>query len=408
MPVSPELRPYLVVSASGRALSRSAHRQGISVVVLDLFNDVDTRAIALASRACAGRQGRFHRSRVVSAARELAPVGGYAGLVYGSGLESRPGLLRALSRECALLGNSVETVARAKDPEVFFPLLDRLGIAFPEMRMTAPKDPHGWLTKRIGAAGGAHVRPAQLGWPHRDQRYFQRFQPGRVMSALFLADGFRAQLVGLNEQWQAILSRTVRFAYAGAVTVSDVPETVYATVSRAAARLTESLGLRGLNGFDFIFDGGVPYVLELNPRPTATLDLYDEAVPGGLFAQHLHACAGRLEMGAIPHSVARAHAIVYATRAWRVPAAFDWPEWATDIPVSGSVIAAGAPICTVHARGASAQAARELVWVRQEQIQSHSRVEVLEHSVRADPSTPGQALGNIEGLNTNGVMGRFF
>src|SRR5271169_6803698 len=113
-------QPYLVVSASGRALARSADRQGIPVVVLDLFNDVDTRALALASRACAGRNGRFHRGRLLHAARELTPRGGYAGLVYGSGLEGRPALLEALSHHCALRGNSPETVARAKDPEFFF------------------------------------------------------------------------------------------------------------------------------------------------------------------------------------------------------------------------------------------------------------------------------------------------
>jgi predicted ATP-grasp superfamily ATP-dependent carboligase len=338
--------------------------------VLDLFNDVDTRAITLASRACAGRHGRFHRARVVSAARELAPAAGYAGLVYGSGLESRPALLQALARECVLLGNSVDTVARVKDPEFFFPLLDGLGIAHPDVRMTAPKDLPGWLAKRVGGAGGAHVRPAHLGWPRRHKRYFQRFQPGRVMSALFLADGARTQLVGFNEQWQSTLSRMVRFAYAGAVTVDDVPEAVSATISRAAARLTVSLGLRGLNGLDFVLEGGTPHVLELNPRPTATLDLYDEAVPGGLFAQHLHACAGRLEVGAIPQSGARAHAIVYATAAWRVPAAFRWPEWVTDIPASGSVIAARAPLCSVHAHGASTRAARELVLARREQMQA--------------------------------------
>ena len=372
MPVSPEGQPYLVVSASGRALARSAHRQGIQVVVLDLFDDVDTRAIALASRACAGRRGGFHRSHVLSAARELAPARGYAGLVYGSGLENRPALLRALARQCTLLGNSVDTVARAKDPEIFFPLLDRLGIAHPEMRMTAPKDLDGWLAKRVGAAGGAHVRPAHLGWPHRQARYFQRFQPGRVMSALFLADGARAHLVGFNEQWQAMLSRMVRFAYAGAVTVDDLPEAVGAAVWRAAEQLTGSLGLRGVNGLDFILEGDAPYVLELNPRPTATLDLYDAAIPGGLFTQHVQACGGRLEMGTVPPSGARAHAIVYATGAWRVPHAFAWPEWVTDIPASGSVIAAGAPICSVHARAASTPAARELVRVRREQIQAES------------------------------------
>jgi predicted ATP-grasp superfamily ATP-dependent carboligase len=370
MPVSPEPQPYLVVSASGRALSRSAARQGIPVVVLDLFNDVDTRALALASRACAGRHGRFHRTRLLQAARELTPAGGYAGLVYGSGFEGRPALLQALSRRCVLLGNTPETVTRAKDPGFFFPLLDRLGILHPEVRMTVPRDVRGWLAKRVGGAGGAHVRQAHLGWPRNERRYFQRFEPGRVMSALFLADGTRARLVGFNEQWTAALSRAARFAYGGAVTVDDVAEPLRAAVSAAAARLTETLGLRGLNGLDFILAGDAPCVLELNPRPTATLDLHDDAIPGGLFAQHLSACAGRLEVGAVPRDSSRAHAIVYAACAWRVPQAFDWSQWVTDIPVGGSLIAAAAPVCTVHAQGESMRAARELVLARHEQMQA--------------------------------------
>jgi predicted ATP-grasp superfamily ATP-dependent carboligase len=372
MPVSPEPQPYLVVSASGRALSRSAARHGIPVVVLDLFNDVDTRALALASRACAGRHGRFHRTRLLQAVRELAPIGGYAGLVYGSGLEGRPALLQALSRQCVLLGNTPETVARAKDPEFFFPLLDRLGIPHPEVRMTVPRNPQGWLAKRVGGAGGAHVRQAHLGWPRKERRYFQRFQPGRVMSALFLADGTRARLVGLNEQWTVALSRAALFAYGGAVTVDDVAEPLRAAASGAAARLTETLGLRGLNGLDFILAGDAPRVLELNPRPTATLDLYDDAIPGGLFAQHLLACAGRLEVGAVPYTSSRAHAIVYAACAWHVPHTFDWPEWVTDIPAGGSLIPPGAPVCTVHAQGESMRAARELVLARRESMQSQT------------------------------------
>ncbi|HTS54700.1 MAG TPA: ATP-grasp domain-containing protein [Burkholderiales bacterium] len=370
MPVSPDPRPYLVVSASGRALARSAARRGIRVVVLDLFNDVDTRALALASRACAGRRGRFHRAFLLQAARELAPTGGYAGLVVGSGLEGRPALLHALSRQCALLGNSPETVVRVKDPEFFFPLLDRLAIPHPEVRMTAPRNPQGWLAKRVGGAGGAHVRQAHLGWPRKERRYFQRFQAGRVMSALFLADGKRACLVGVNEQWTAELTRAARFAYGGAVTADDVAEPVRTAASNAAARLTDTLGLRGLNGLDFVLAGDAPRVLELNARPTATLDLYDDAIPGGLFAQHLSACAGRLGVGIVPRDSARAHAIVYAACPWRVPLAFDWPEWVTDIPAGGSLIAAGAPVCTVHAQGESMRATREVVMARREAMQS--------------------------------------
>ena len=42
-----EKLPLLLVSASGRALAQSAARAGVPVVVLDLFNDLDARALAV-------------------------------------------------------------------------------------------------------------------------------------------------------------------------------------------------------------------------------------------------------------------------------------------------------------------------------------------------------------------------
>jgi predicted ATP-grasp superfamily ATP-dependent carboligase len=372
MPASAEARTYLVVSASGRALAQSAARQRILVVVLDLFNDLDTRALARASRACAGRNGRFDRGLLIEAARALAPREGFAGLIYGSGLEGRPALLRALAREVPPAGNAPDTVKQAKDPAQFFPLLDGLGIPHPAVCDAAPSNLEGWLSKRAGGAGGGHVRPAKLGWPRRERRYFQRLQPGRPMSVLFLADGARAQIVGFNEQWPVALSSRAPFAYGGAISTTDVPRAAEATVVRAVDRLTAALGLRGLNGLDFMLDGESASVIELNPRPTATLDLYDTAVPGGLLARHLDACRGELGEPIRIEPLHRAQAIVYAHKTWRVPHDLVWPEWVTDIPAGGSTIPAAAPICTVHAQAATSQQTRLLVFARREQIHSLS------------------------------------
>jgi predicted ATP-grasp superfamily ATP-dependent carboligase len=368
MRASPDARPYLIVSASGRALAQSAARQRIPVVVLDLFNDLDTRALASASRACAGRNGRFDRGLLMEAVRELAPRAGFAGLIYGSGLEGRPALLRALAREVEAVGNAPATVAQAKDPARFFPLLDDLDIPHPAVRGTAPPVLDGWLSKRAGGAGGGHVRPAVLGWPRRERRYFQRFQPGRAMSVLFLADGRRAQIVGFNEQWPVVLSARMPFAYGGAIIARDVPPAAEATAVQAADRLTAALGLRGLNGLDFMLDGESVHVVELNPRPTATLDLYDAAAPCGLLARHIDACRGELGEPIRADGLHRAQAIVYAQNTWQVPHGLAWPKWVTDVPASGSTIPASAPICTVHAQAATAQQTRLLAFARREQI----------------------------------------
>ncbi len=344
-------------------MAASAARAGISCIVLDLFNDMDTRAIARASRACVTLRGRFHRESLLNAARALQPPEGYQACVIGSGLESRLPLMKTLVREFPYVGNAPECIEYAKDPARFFPLLDELGIAHPEVRITPPRVLQGWLSKRTGGAGGGHVRRAERSWPHTEKRYFQRHQAGQLMSALFLADGKRAVVLGCSEQWCHPLSRNAPFAYGGAVSLGELPAGLSSPLAGIIHGLTRALGLRGLNGLDFILDQECVYVIELNPRPTATLDLYDERVVGGLLSAHIAACRGVLPSGLQPMKEHKAHAILWSQGLWCVPEAFRWPEWVTDIPAPGALIRARRPLCTVHARAATSGMAKQ--WVRQ-------------------------------------------
>ncbi|MEO8009113.1 MAG: tetrahydromethanopterin C1 transfer protein, partial [Betaproteobacteria bacterium] len=63
--------PLLLVSACGRALAQSAARAGLKVVVLDLFNDIDVRALAVASRSVTARTGKFDARHLLAAAQRL-------------------------------------------------------------------------------------------------------------------------------------------------------------------------------------------------------------------------------------------------------------------------------------------------------------------------------------------------
>jgi predicted ATP-grasp superfamily ATP-dependent carboligase len=364
----PENLPLLLVSASGRALAQSAARAGMPVVVLDLFNDLDARALVVASRDVAGRNGKFDSRQLLAAAQELCPPENCAGLVYGSGLEGRTSLLERLSNGRTLLGNRPDTVAALKDPARFFPLLDSLGIAHPEVRLDPPADVAGWLVKRTGGAGGSHVRQARLRHRARAHRYFQKFQPGRTLSVLFAADGRRARMIGFNEQWTAGVRHCAPYCYGGAVSQPSLPQQTQRRIACLLDDLVQASSLVGLNGLDFILAGDKPLVLEINPRPTATIDLYDVDIDDGMLALHPRACRGELpEVPAV--SVARAHAIVYAAVALRVPVGIEWPEWCTDLPEGGRVIPMGAPVCSVHAQAAKSAEARELVLAR------HSRME---------------------------------
>jgi predicted ATP-grasp superfamily ATP-dependent carboligase len=124
-------------------------------------------------------------------------------------------------------------------------------------------------------------------------------------------------------------------------------------VARAAADALDAIvaatGLRGLASADCLVDGEAWWLIEINPRPGATLDILDRRDTPLLIA-HVEACLGRAMPLAEPKGAA-ACTIVHSRRA--IPAAPDceWPDHVKDRPVPGSRIAAGAPVCTVVAHG---------------------------------------------------------
>jgi predicted ATP-grasp superfamily ATP-dependent carboligase len=109
--------------------------------------------------------------------------------------------------------------------------------------------------------------------------------------------------------------------------------------------------LRGLNGIDFMLDQNGWKLLELNPRPTATLELWDVAPMPSLLKLHVQAFLGRLPAALPSLTWSLAVAVVYASDQLAIPADFVWPDWCSDRPSAGSLIAAGEPICTVRAGG---------------------------------------------------------
>ncbi len=364
-----ERRPLLVAAVTGRALAASAARGGHPVVVLDYFADRDTCAVAAGCRAVVSPHGlRFDRRRLLSAAQALAPAGNSGGVVYGSGFEGRIQLLSRLIAGRRLFGNLPEVVTAVRDPLRFFPLLDRLGIPHPEVRLLPPADPAGWLVKQAGGSGGVHVHPASLR-SRRDGGYYQRQTPGIPCSALFLADGHRACVVGFNEQWNMPARPELPFLYAGAVGRAPIPSRIEAELRRRLDALVSAIGLVGLNGIDFLLDGERWSVLEVNPRPTATMELHDADYDRGLFDAHLEACQGTLPAAAAPARATRASLIVHAVREWQPPDGFEFPDWCRDLPRAGTRFGPGDPVCTVFAEGTDAPGAAALVRERRQAVE---------------------------------------
>ncbi|HTS88433.1 MAG TPA: ATP-grasp domain-containing protein [Gemmatimonadales bacterium] len=363
-------RPLLIAAVSGRALAASAARAGRAALVLDLFGDRDTRSVALESRVVSVPGApRLDPARLLAAAEELAPAGRISGLVYGSGFEGQPDLLEQLARNRPLFGNSPEAVRLVRDPKRLFPLLDGLGIAYPAISHRPPTDPRGWLMKDPGGAGGAHIRVAGDPAPG-GAHYYQRLEIGRNLSALFLADGRRAQVIGLNEQWTSPARANAPFLFGGVVGRVRIASGVFEGLSAQLDRLVAEAGLVGLNGVDLLLGDRGWLLLEVNPRPTASMELYDADLPKGLLEAHLEACRGMLPERPPAGGPSRALAVVYAPKRWEVPEECVFPEWCRDLPVGGTRCAPGDPVCTVHAEDATPAVAMRVAQERAERVRS--------------------------------------
>ena len=355
----------LIAAISGRALARAARDAGLQPLVVDFFADTDTQEIATACRKLPGDIADGFQWRSLSAAlRSLAKQAPspLLGVVYGSGFEDRPQLLTRIAKQWPLLGNDAATVETINDPEAFFATLDRLAIPHPVTQMKRPAKGAGWLAKRRGGAGGSHVVPSRL-QKNGPSVYFQEFVEGRAISVLILANTRNFRVIGFSEQWTAPAPRK-SWRYGGSAQPATLTKTAEAEMVKAVEAATRAFGIKGLASADFVLAGNQPYLLEINPRPGATLDIFAEASKP-LLGLHLNAVLdGKLPRTPPAFDAAAASSILYAPRAMEMPRDMIWPDWAADCPKPGELIDKHRPICTVLAHAGTRGHARRLVETR--------------------------------------------
>jgi predicted ATP-grasp superfamily ATP-dependent carboligase len=240
-------------------------------------------------------------------------------------------------------------------------MLSRLGIPHPPTTLGPIDDVSGWLLKKRGGSGGGHIRRAN-GRVARPGTYLQKEMPGEPFSVACLANGRGAQMIAVTRQWTSP-SRHAPWRYGGAVEPGRVPVGLRQEIEGALTRVAAATGLRGLASADLLIDGDRWCLLEINPRPGATLDILDRR-PTPLFRRHCEAAAGHLGADEDPPAEAAGTRIVYAQRAIPFVPDVAWPAYTLDRPQPGARIAAGAPICTVSAAGSDAAAVGTMLEAR--------------------------------------------
>jgi predicted ATP-grasp superfamily ATP-dependent carboligase len=375
MPVPPKIA---VVGASARATAFSLLRAGCEVVAADLFADADL------SHAC-------KVTRITNYPEGLADWLAETrcdGWLYTGALENHPDLIDRMAKLRPLLGNKGDVLRKVRDTMLLQEWCGQLGFNFPETKLAGGSHPGEgeWLHKTGQGGNGSGVTRLSEpgGLSPRSSGYWQRYIPGTPGSAQYLADDSNTcTLLGITRQLIAESWTGARdFQYCGSLVPWNLPLVATADLTQLGQVLRTQFRLCGLFGIDFIFDGERVWLIEVNPRVTAAVEVVERITGNNLLAEHLAAFKFHSDPLRQIAKPAAGKVILYAKQPLTISRVLSEklladarprhsPQLA-DIPNPDTSIAVGEPILSMLADGTDiATVEREL----------RERVAALEHEL---------------------------
>ncbi len=321
----------LIVGVSTRAFAESASRAGYACVSVDAFGDLDQKS-RVQNVGLSRDLGRAY-SAAAAVAIGRAPVGGARGLRRATS-RTIPAAVGRLARGRRLLGNTPATLVRARDP--FAVWRGSCGEAGLRVPATLPPGQARHASTGSAVAAQAAARGRRQRRPGMDagscrcapDEMVQERIEGVLASVAFAANGQRGGPARASRGGSRAIPRSERAGSAtAAASIPSQPIRRFArsdVATRAGGRPDVSACV-GLNGIDFILRDGEPYVLEMNPRYSASMELIERGLKRSAFEIHVAACDGALPRppGSVPGRVfgkailwARGERQVGDTRPW--------------------------------------------------------------------------------------------
>ncbi|MEL7567079.1 MAG: ATP-grasp domain-containing protein [Dehalobacterium sp.] len=383
---------FLLVGASVRAMMESAVKSGYEATGIDFFGDVDARwqgkTISLAHDCGL----RLSARNLLNAARGIA----CQGLCYTSGPENTPEELIHWEDQGLLRGNGASILSEVRNPWRLSQSLGKIGVSMPKffsLGQWQKQEWSGkWLLKPLNRGGGHGIRELpekkEDAWdmiesvPDPTKYIVEEYVEGIPGSVTFLGNGREAMVLGTSRQLISRGKGDRSFIYQGNIvplSLRDVlaEKAMIRKCAKMAGHLTNCFGLKGMNTVDFIVNADGMRILEINPRWSASIELIEKKLGQPLFRHHLAACEGvhmsQIFQDLFPQGMnsskklKRIHAgkgekyfgkLIVNARSHLVFKVRDEKELrflyhlgVRDIPLPGTEIKQGQPICTVLAEG---------------------------------------------------------
>ena len=340
----------LLIGASVRAAAGSLRRLGVKAVAYDLYRDTDLVAMADARQI----PPDDYPGRIWDQVRHLPVIP----WIYTGAIENHPTVVETISGRFPLLGNGRRALELVRDPFWLAEVTRFGGFLMPEVRASPAgiATDGSWLVKPVASGGGEGISPWRgLLAADPGTVYFQARLAGRSLGATFVRDDSGCHWIGLTRQY---LGRPGNpFAYRGSLGPWPVSESTQRTVVALGRLIGDQADLRGLFGLDLMEAEGRVWLIEVNPRYTASVEVLEIARNRSILSNHLQAFGITTEAApaGLPTTAAVVGKVILSARSsgrlgHPISAA---TAGVADIPHAGTYFEWGQPIMTVFGRGDS-------------------------------------------------------
>ncbi|MDH5541891.1 MAG: ATP-grasp domain-containing protein [Nitrospinota bacterium] len=332
---------------------------GYKVGAFDLFNDWDLAKFIIDGSAITGKETRepsYSKPSCWNDIRHEYKKFDMGPIIFCGPIEATPEVAEEASRTREVWNAPPDAMRRCRDIR-FLRSMASGGILYPSNDF----DGSGrWIRKDLYGAGGTSVSDYK-GEKLHGSEYTQRYIQGGSIGATYFTSAGGTSLLGVTRHLNGYVAfRQPEFSFGGILYPAVIDDDADVMLEEFGKLAGDASGLRGFWGADFIL--GVDkriWLLEINPRPTASLELIakehgidivslqGESVRGGKDKhERLVQKPGRFSGTAVCY--AEDDLIFASPGIW-------FEKGGRDLPYHGEAVKKGEPVLSLYAESGSAE-----------------------------------------------------
>ncbi|MFX1389755.1 MAG: ATP-grasp domain-containing protein [Promethearchaeota archaeon] len=314
-------RSVLLIGFNIRPLAYSLNKANYIVYAVDFFGDLDLfpfvkdSIIVMKELNCSYDNLKENYSKYLAqlALKLLNQNKDIDSILIGSGLDDAYEERKLLVDETKnldinYLNNELNIVKSARDIEKLYDYLNSQGYktpfytSFEKFNFNKPNLRYPYVLKKKSSAGGINVfkiKDKDTLFDYTKILENKMFKPsewitqeyieGIPISSTVISDGYESEVISINRQiiGEKFLNSPKDFMYCGNIVPAGLSMEENNLISEISHILTQRLGLRGINGFDFVLKDHYPYLMECNPRIPGSIRASEDCLNLNLLDLHV-------------------------------------------------------------------------------------------------------------------------